>query len=424
MKLRMIGCSHHATPIEVRERIAFSEDQYDSALAAFRRAYPNSESVLLNTCNRVEWYVGGTSQEAIPTSDRAIDFVAQFHRVDPELFRGHFQTREDEQAIAHLFTVVSSIDSLVLGESQIASQVSQAYERSRQGGYAGPIMHALFQRANLVSKRVCNETEIHRRRISIPSVAVSEIASEFFERFEDKQVVVIGSGDMGVETLQYLVDEGATRIDIVNRSLDRALEVARRFDVRAHPWESLDPLLTEADLVVSTTGANDPIMTESRFRSILHQRRKGNLLILDLAVPRDFDPGIARLPSVYLYSVDDLLSVCQRNESFRRQQLPKAQRIIEEESQRLRSDWDLRSSGETIRALRDQAALIRDTELQRLLGKRALQGVSQELQDEIAQTLDRVVNKLLHSPLQSIREAPHEEQRESLITAIRRLFQI
>nr|MCU0708592.1 glutamyl-tRNA reductase [Pirellula sp.] len=309
-------------------------------------------------------------------------------------------------------------------ESQIAAQVSEAYERSRSGGFAGPILHALFQRANLVSKRVFNETEIHRRRVSVPSVAVSEVASEFFERFDDKRIVVIGSGEMGVETLQYLVDAGAVQVSIVNRSLERAEEVANKFRVRAQAWETLDSLLLDADLVVSTTGAQEPIMTEPRMKNLMHQRRKGTLLILDLAVPRDFEPGIARLPSVYLYSIDDLQSVCQRNESFRRQQLPKARRIIEEECQRLRADWELRSSSETIRALRDQAAMIRDSELQRLLGKQALQGASPELQREVAQAMERVVNKLLHVPLQSIREAPHEEQRESLVSAIRRLFRI
>ncbi len=424
MKIRMIGCSHHSTPIEVRERIAFAAEEYEPALTLFRERFPECESVLLNTCNRVEWYVGAPNDEVIPSADLMIEFVAQFHHVHPELFRTHFLTLEDQQAVEHLFVVVSSIDSLVLGESQIAAQVSEAYERSRRGGYAGSVMHALFQRANMVSKRVFNETEIHRRRISIPSVAVSEVASEFFERFDDKQVLVIGSGDMGVDTLQYLIDEGATQIDVVNRSVERAQQVAKRFQVRAHAWERLDPLLLDADLVVSTTGASDPIVSEARMRGLLQQRRKGNLLVLDLAVPRDFEPSIARLPSVFLYSVDDLQSVCQRNESFRKQQLPKARRIIEEEVRRLQDDWNLRSSGETIRALRDQATAIRDTELERLLGKQAMHNMPPEVQREIANAMDRIVNKLLHSPLQSIREEPIAEQRESLISAIRRLFQI
>jgi glutamyl-tRNA reductase len=332
--------------------------------------------------------------------------------------------REDDSAVMHLFSVASSIDSLVVGESQISSQVSAAYETSRSGGFAGSVMHGLFQHANLVSKRVSNETEIHRRRISVPSVAVSEVASEFFERFDDKRVVVIGSGEMGVDTLEYLMDAGVKSIDIVNRSWERAESVAQRFGVRAALWDQLDALLVQADLVVSTTGATEPIMTEARFRGIHGKRTRGNLLILDLAVPRDFEAAIGRIPSVYLYSVDDLQSVCQRNEAFRRQQFPKAKRIIEEEVQRLVADWNLRASGDTIRALRAQAELIRDAELQRLFGKQTMQGVEPVVQQEIQQSMDRVINKLLHSPLQSLREAPHEEQRDSLVDALRRLFQL
>jgi glutamyl-tRNA reductase len=424
MKVRMIGCSHHTTPIEVREKIAFSSDQYAPAMTAYRVAFPESESVLLNTCNRVEWYTAATQGGTLPTADEMIGFIARYHRVDQELFRKHFFSLEEDAAIDHLFSVVSSIDSLVLGESQIASQVSEAYEFSRTAGFAGPILHALFQRANGVSKRVYNETEIHQRRVSIPSIAVSEIASEFFERFDDKQIVVIGSGEMGVETLQYLVAQGARQITVVNRSEERARDVAQRFQIRHQPWDSLDSLLIDADLIVSTTGAPTPIVSESRMRNVMHQRWKGTLLILDLAVPRDFEPGIGRLPSVFLYSVDDLQSVCERNAAFRRQQLPKARRIIDEERTRLKSEWEWRSSSETIRALREQADVIRDAELQRLLGKQALQGASAELQAEVAQAMERVVNKLLHFPLQSLRDAPHEEQRDSLVTAIRRLFRI
>ena len=424
MKLRMIGCSHHGTPLDIREKMAFSADQYGPALAGLRELFPECESVLINTCNRVEWYVGSGEDTALPTVDQLIEFVAAFHHADPKVFREHFHFLEDARAAEHLFTVVSSIDSLVVGESQIAAQVSDAYERSREGGYAGTSMHLLFQHANMVAKRVSNETEIHRRRISVPSVAVSEIASEFFERFEDKKIVVIGSGDMGVDTLQYLIDAGASNVDIINRSFDRASAVAKQFSIRAKAWEFLDSLLVDADLVVSTTGAPEPIMTESRLKGILAKRRKGNLLILDLAVPRDFESSIARLPSVYLYSVDDLQSVCQRNESMRRQQMPKAKRIIEEEVQRLLADWSVRNSGDTIRALRDQAALFRDTELQRLFGKQSMQEATPEVRQEISQAMDRLINKILHSPLQSIREAPHEEQRESLVSAIRRLFQI
>lgn len=424
MKLRMLGCSHHATPLEVREQVAFSPQQVIEALGMLKGMYPDGELVLLSTCNRVELYVGGMEAEGVPELVELERFLSDFHGVGVRTIQTYFQGREDESAIEHLFSVASSIDSLVVGESQISSQVSNAYETSRSMGFAGSVMHTLFQHANLVSKRVSNETEIHRRRISVPSVAVSEVASEFFERFDDKRVVVIGSGEMGVDTLEYLMDAGAKSIDIVNRSWERAEAVAQRFGVRAAVWDQLDGLLVQADMVVSTTGATDPIMTESRFRGIHSKRTRGNLLILDLAVPRDFEAAIGRMPSVYLYSVDDLQSVCQRNEAFRRQQFPKARRIIEEEVQRLISDWNLRASGDTIRALRAQAELIRDAELQRLFGKQAMQGLDPLVQQEVQQTLDRVINKLLHSPLQSLREAPHEAQRDSLVDALRRLFQL
>ena len=430
MKLRMIGCSHHDTPLEIREQVAFSSEQITQALWSLKEQFPDTEAVLLNTCNRVELYWGASHEDKIATQEAIERFLSEFHRVGLRTIQEHFKVRHDGQAVEHLFTVVSSIDSLVVGESQIPAQVRSAYDRSKLEGAAGAVMHSLFQHANQVSKRVTTETEIHRRRISVPSVAVSEVASEFYERFDDKNIVVIGSGQMGVETLQYLLDAGARNIAIVNRSLDKAQSVAdqmsaaAQFELRAEPWDALDRLLAWADLVVSTTGAAEPIVTESRLKPILAKRTRPNLLILDLAVPRDFEPAIARLPSVYLYSVDDLQSVCQRNEAFRKQQLPKARKIIDEEVQKILADWNLRQSGDTIRALRDQADLIRDSELLRLFSKQSMQELNAEAHQEILQTVDRVINKLLHGPLQSLREAPHEDHRESLATAIRRLFKL
>ncbi len=176
-----------------------------------------------------------------------------------------------------------------------------------------------------MAKRVQNETTIHRRRISVPSVAVSEIASEFFERFDDKRIVLVGAGEMGQETLRYLVDAGARHVMIVNRNTDRAMELAAQFqtanqslDIRVAAWTELDQHLTTADLVVSTTSATEPIMTLETFRGIWQKRSARPLLILDLAVPRDFDPRISELSEVYLYSVDDLQQVCDRNIELRR----------------------------------------------------------------------------------------------------------
>ena len=411
-------------PLAIRERLSFTDEQCGEALLAFRRRFPECECVLLNTCNRVELYVGSPNEIELPTTAELVEFVTGFHNEPTLDFDQHFLKLESKPAIDHLFSVASSIDSVVLGETQIASQVNEAYVRATSGGFAGPTMHAAFQHANQVAKRVTNETELHRRRISVPSVAVSEIASEFFERLDDKQIVVIGSGEMGVETLQYLKTAGATKITIVNRSIDKATAVAEKFAIKAMPWESLDSLLADADLVVSTTGAAQPVVTENRYRSIASARDKGTLLILDLAVPRDFESAIGRMPGVYLYSVDDLQAVCNRNRSFREQQLPKAQKIIREESDRLLGDWNHRSSGATIRALREQAEQMKQSELIRLFGKQVMGTTTQEMHEEIVAAFDRLINKMLHSPLQSIRDVAQTEQRDTLVSALRKLFQI
>jgi glutamyl-tRNA reductase len=420
----MIGCSHHSMPLEYRERLSFTPDQCERALSELRAKFPDCECVLLSTCNRVELYVGSQHEIELPTIDQLIAFVTGFHNQSTNELERHFTKLESTPAIHHLFSVISSIDSIVLGETQIAAQVNEAYAQATRGGYTGPTMHALFQHANQVAKRVTSETEIHRRRISVPSVAVSEIASEFFERFDDKAIVIIGSGEMGVETLQYLKSAGANRITIVNRSEEKAREVADKFGMRAVLWEQLDSLLADADLVVSTTGAQQPIMTESRYRPIAAHRSKGTLLILDLAVPRDFEAAIGRFPGVYLYSIDDLQRVCDRNRSFREQQLPKAQKIIREESDRLLGDWNHRSSGATIRALRDQGEQIKLSELERLFGKQTMNELTPDMQREIEASFDRVINKMLHSPLQSIRDVAQSEQRDTLVSALRKLFQI
>jgi glutamyl-tRNA reductase len=420
----MIGCSHHSTPVELRELLSFTSQQCLEALTKFRNEYPACECVLINTCNRVELYAGSSSDEDVPSLESMMQFVTEFHHQPLAQFEPHFVRLENEQAVEHLFSVASSIDSLVIGETQIASQVYDAYRVATEQGFCGPTMHAAFQHASLVAKRVTTETEIHRRRISVPSVAVSEIASEFFERFDDKQILVIGSGEMGVETLQYLKSAGATRISIVNRSFERAESVAKQYEVKCEPWDELDRLLADADLIVSTTGATQPIVTETRFRTIASRRQKGTLLILDLAVPRDFESAIGRLPDVYLYSVDDLQSVCDRNRSFRQQQLPRAQRIIREEVDRLLGDAKHRSSGATIRALKEQADQIKRSELERLMGKQAMQGMTSEMQHEVAQSFDRLINKLLHSPMQSIRDVAQTDQRDTLVSALRKLFQI
>ncbi len=421
---RMVGCSHHRTPIEIREKLAFSPEQVRQALGVFAGRFPESESVLLSTCNRVELYTATQSLQRLPSTNDLGNFLADFHHLHLEEFQEQLAAAEDDQAIKHLFMVASSLDSMIVGEAQILSQVKTAYELACEEESAGGLMHSAFQRATAVAKRITNETEIHRRRISVPSVAVSEVATQFFERFDDKRILLIGAGEMGTETLKYLTDAGAKQIRIVNRNEDRAIELAKQFDAVTNPWDALETCVSEADLVVSTTSSPEPIFSLERFKRVLQRRKRRAILILDLAVPRDFDASIADLSDVYMFSVDDLQKVCDRNIELRQNEWPKAERIVQEETQKFMAEMIHRGSGPTIKLLREQADKIKQEELQRLLGKLQVHGINDSVTSELSIAFERLVNKLLHPPLQTLRENADTTHHASMLDALRRLFQL
>ncbi|QDU95311.1 glutamyl-tRNA reductase [Lignipirellula cremea] len=420
MKLQVIGCSHHNSRVEVRERISFSPAQIRDALAQLRVRFPKSEAVLLSTCNRVELYTAAEDPLGCPSHQDIVDFIAEYHGVTAmEIFDDLFE-RTGEDAVRHLFTVAASLDSMVIGEAQILSQVKQAYDTATGDDATGPLTHSAFQAAIRVAKRVNTETALSRKRVSIPSVAVADYAKGVFERFDDKKVLVYGAGEMGEETLTYLVAEGARDITIVNRSLERAELLAAKFGGKSAPWEQRLPLLIEADLVISTTGATEPIITLADYHSIEAKRFQRTLLMLDLAVPRDLEPAIGDCVGVYLYSIDDLAAVCNKNRKSREKEWPKAERIIESETARFMADLNHRITAPTIRRLKTQAEEIKNQELARLLNK--LAASDPKVHEEVKRAFDRLVNKLLHPPLEALRDEAQQGAPHGLIDAMKRLF--
>jgi glutamyl-tRNA reductase len=273
-----------------------------------------------------------------------------------------------------------------------------------------------------VAKRVAHETAINERRVSIPSVAVGDFARVIFERFDDKQVLVIGAGEMAEETLRYLHDAGARQVTVINRSHERAVSLAERCGGRAASWDELDRLLVAADLVVSTTGAPQPIVTRERYRQIETDRFQRPIFILDLAVPRDFDPAVADFLGVYLYTVDDLAAACHRNRQKRDRELPKALAIVEDETQRFMAELHHRATGPIIQRLRQGWQLLRDEELRRLFNK--LPELDERSRAEIEQAFERYVNKLLHPPLESLRDESRHGAPYGLLEALKRLFHL
>jgi len=421
MLVQVVGCSHHGTSLALRERLAFSPEQTREALDHWRRVFPGVEAVLLSTCNRVEIYVA-TETQPEPSLDQIAKFLARFHGLDPAEVGEHLYQHSDETAVRHVFAVASSLDSMVIGEPQILAQVKEAYQVATEQDNTGPLLHATFQAALHAARRVAKETSIHQRRVSIPSVAVADFVKQVFERFDDKETLILGAGAMAEETLHYLRDEGARRVTVVNRHFERADELARRWQGNAVPWEQLPQALAAADLVVSTTGANEPVVTREHFATIEALRLKRPLLILDLAVPRDFEPSVGECADVYLYSIDDLQTTCQQNREERDKELPAAMHIVEQETSRFMAEMYHRAIGPVIERLRLGWRKPKEEEVQRLLNR--LPDLDDRAREEISRSFDRLVNKLLHPPLESLRDESRKGVPRGLLDALARLFQL
>jgi glutamyl-tRNA reductase len=331
--------------------------------------------------------------------------------------------RTGEDAVRHLFMVAASLDSMVVGEAQILSQVKQAYELARSGDCAGTLTNLAFQAAIRVAKRVANETAINQKRVSIPSVAVADFASRIFERLDDKNVLVIGAGEMGEETLNYLKAEGACDVAIINRNYERAVALADRVGGRAYAWDQLDRLLVEADLVISTTGASRPIVTLEHYQRIESLREQRTMFILDLAVPRDIDNAVGDCLNVYLYSIDDLKATCEKNRRAREKEWPRAEQIIEQETAKFVADLNHRATAPIIRQLKAQADDIKAAEIARLMNKLG-DTLDEATADEVRRSFDRLVNKLLHPPLESLRDEAERGQPHGLLDALKQLFRL
>lgn len=424
MNVQVVYCNHHTADLAVRERLAFSsEEQTLRAYEELRSRFPQSEHVVVSTCNRIELYTAQEDLESKPTHVELARFFSEFHRLPLDEFLDDLLEQTGPQAVRHLFEVASSVDSMVLGENQIVNQVKAAYELAQKGNANGPLTNMLFQRTLEVSARVRRETTLSEGRISIASVAVGEFGRSIFSSFADKTVLVLGAGEMAEETLRYLTDEGVERVVVCNRSPERADRLAHEFGGEARPWEQLDLLLADSDVIVSTTGASQPVVDVERFRQVRAKSGEKPVFILDLGAPRDFEPGIGKIDDdIFLYDIDDLEATCERNRRERHREIEKAQAIIDEETARFTHDLHHKATGPIIKRLREHWHEISRDELEMLYRK--LPDLEQRERDAIEKSIERIVNKLLHPPLETLREEAREGTPHGLLDAIRRLFHL
>uniref|UniRef100_A0A7C2NW61 Glutamyl-tRNA reductase n=1 Tax=Schlesneria paludicola TaxID=360056 RepID=A0A7C2NW61_9PLAN len=421
MNLCVISCTHQTASLAVRERLAFpNAESLERAYQRLRELYPSLEVVILSTCNRVEIYAAQSPNAALPSLAQFSQFLSEFHRVPLDEFVGELRELSGPPVVRHLFDVVSSLDSMVLGEPQIVSQVKEAYRLSEACEACGPLTHALFQGAIRVSGRVRTETKLAEGRVSIASVAVGQFARNIFDHFADKLVLVIGAGEMAEEALRYLKDEGVREVVVANRSLERAQRLAQAWGGVPVPWSDFDHWLGRADLIVSTTGADKPIVDAPRFLQSRIGQRERTVFILDLGAPRDFAPAVGELDNVFLYDIDSLQQTCEENRRARAREIEKAQRIIEDETAKFLTEFYFRAGSELVVRLRGEWHDVAQQELERLFRKSS--HFDDADREAIEQTVQRIVNKLLHPPLEALRDESKDEVAHGLLSALKRLF--
>jgi glutamyl-tRNA reductase len=418
----VVSCNHHLAGVQLRERLAFSSEQkLQEAYSLWRTSHPQSELVLLSTCNRVEIYCADDRDDHGVEVNDVTSFLSQFHRVPSDEFTSSLLAHSGVEAVSHLFEVACSIDSMVLGEPQIVNQVKEAYRVAQDNAACGPLTNVLFQHALKVSAQVRTETALADGRVSIASVAVGEFAKSIFSRFDNKQVLVIGAGEMAEETLTYLKSEGVQRIHVCNRSRQRADELAAKVGGEVADISSLDDLLGTADVIVSTTGATTTLISEERFRAARRKSGGHPVFILDLAAPRDFEPSIATIDdNVFLYDIDALEETCERNRKARHAEIHRARSIIASQTDVFMQEIYHRATGPVIHRLREHWGDISRTELDRLYRK--VPELDTEQRKAVEATISRIVNKLLHPPLEALKDEARAGTPDGLLSAIRRLF--
>jgi glutamyl-tRNA reductase len=420
MNLRAIGCNVSSAAVELREKLAFDEPKTQKALAELNARYA-AEAVILGTCNRVEIYTVRQDTVAPLHVPLMAEFLAEVHGVPVGDIAPHLYEHADAAAAKHLFRVASGLDSVVVGESQIAGQVKDAYEVAQKLIATGPLLNVLFPTALRVSKRVRSETGVAHGHVSVSSAAV-DFVKEVFDTLTDKTVLVVGAGEMGRLTLNHLAELKPAAILVTNRSPEKAEAGARDCGGSAVPWEQLDDALVQADIVLSTTGAPEPIVPRRRFEEKVRRRRAGRpLLVFDMAVPRDFDARIHDGDTVTVFNVDDLVRVADERMAERRRHLPAAEAIIEAEVRKFVTEWHQRANGPVIGQLTAEADKVRDAVLGPLLEK--LNGRLTDADRQFIEGAFRLFqNRLLHGPIAALREASRDGHGGNLKEALMKLF--
>lgn len=398
MSILLVGLNHRTAPVEIREQIAFSRDGAATALLLFRNQFPKAEAAIISTCNRVEILIAADGE--VPSLADVVSFIAQSRDLPVNDFRTYLYQLSGEQACRHFFRVASGLDSMVLGENQIVSQIKNAYTQASEQGTTGRVLNRLFHHAFEVSKRVRTDTQIGAGKLSISSVAV-DVAKRIFDDFSTKQTLVVGAGEMAQLVCQYLREADAKRFVVTTRTLQNARALAEACQGEAVPYDQLDEQLIHADIVITATACPMPFITAERIREAQKHRRGRLLFLIDLAVPRNVDPSCGKLDQVYVIDVDELGRMVAENQKLRNGQLEICERILDEEVAAFEQWLDSTRLNPLIEQMFKDARDLRDMELQRLYRK--CPDLDDDQRKAVEQLVDRLVGKFMHPCVSTLR---------------------
>jgi glutamyl-tRNA reductase len=414
----LLGINHETAPIEVRECIAFSEDESKSALNALLRKPFIKEALLFSTCNRVEILLV-TDNKSLAVQETK-GFIAEFNKIPLAQFEDTLYIHEGDEAVRHVFRVASSLDSMILGEPQILGQVKKAYRTATEEKTSGVILNRLLHRTFFIAKRIRTETCIGDRAVSISYAAV-ELARKIFGVLEGKEVLLIGAGEMAELAVEHLIRSKSGRVWVANRTFETGVELARQFDGEAIRFEEILESLETVDIIISSTGAPDYVIHRDQVRGVIRKRRNRPLFFIDIAVPRDIDPEINRLTNSYVYDIDDLKGVIDENIEDRQKEAIKGERIVDEAVIRFREWYESLDVVPTIIALRNKMESIAEAELKKTLHSNS---ISEPEAQAIHKMAGSLINKILHDPTIFLKRTGMREDKSFYIDTVRKLFKL
>ena len=426
MRILMLGINHRTCPVQIREKLALIDQRYTQTLQQIRISQKLCEVVILSTCNRTEIYIAKPSHDP-PDANTLRQILSDVCQVPIDQVTSATIYREQEPAIKHLFSVITGLDSMVIGETEILGQIKKAYAQAIQEQAVGPVLHKLFQEAITFSKKARLETAIDQGRLSIGSVVV-DFAKQVFDQFADKTIVSIGAGQMVGTTLRHLTQLKPKKIWIANRTPQNAQALAHKIGLQPHQGgpralDDLNQLLVDADILLSCTGASQPIVTHAQFKKIIKARRNRPLFIIDIAIPRDIDPNIGAMKNIYLYNIDDLHQIIHQTNSARQQAVNQCQALLTAAVKQCYSQIQHRDVGVTIKQLRTKLFDLGQIENQRTLKKLATAN-PQSAQQIIENHTHRVINKILHLPLTQLDPKQEDAPLGFYAAALRKLFML